>query len=87
MHFTYRPEGTCSTTISFDLEGDVVKNVQFQNGCHGNLQAVGRLVEGLSPEKLQRTLSGICCGHRGTSCADQLCRAVQLAWAEEQNGR
>ena len=81
MRHHYRTKGTCATKISFDLDGDIVRNVVFENGCHGNLQAVSRLVEGMTLKELEDKLGGICCGYRGTSCADQLCRGVREAFA------
>ena len=79
MRHHYRTEGTCSTRISFDLDGNVVRNVEFENGCHGNLQALQKLVDGMTAEQLRDKLGGIRCGSRPTSCADQLCRAVGKA--------
>ena len=29
MHYDYKPENTCSQLISLDIEGNVVRNVQF----------------------------------------------------------
>ncbi len=85
MHHQYRTHNTCSTRISFDLDGDVVHNVQFENGCNGNLQAMGKLVEGMKVQEIAEKLEGIHCGLRPTSCADQLCQAVRQAY-EEQKG-
>ena len=82
MRHQYQTKGTCSTRISFDLEGDVVRNVVFQNGCNGNLQAISRLVEGLTVDEMEARIAGIKCGGRPTSCADQLCRGVRKAYGE-----
>ncbi len=84
MTHTYRTIGTCSTEISFDLDGDRVHNVQYVNGCSGNLQAVSQLVEGLTVEQIEEKLRGIHCGFKQTSCGDQLAIAVQQAYEQEQ---
>ena len=84
-HFEYRTQGTCSYLISLDLDGDVVHNVAFQGGCDGNLKAIPILVEGMRAEELEKRLSGIRCGFKDTSCADQLARAVHRA-CEESRG-
>lgn len=84
MRHQYKTKGTCSSKITFDLEEDRVRNVAFTDGCSGNLQALGKLVEGLTLEQLEERLSGIHCGPRPTSCADQLCRAVRRAYEEEK---
>ena len=78
-HFDYKTQGTCSRLISLDLDGDRVHNVHFTGGCDGNLKAIPILVEGLTVEEIASKLSGVRCGARGTSCGDQLARAVRAA--------
>lgn len=78
-HYDYKTENTCSQLISFDLDGDVVRNIVFTGGCNGNLKAVSKLVEGKTVSEIQSTLGGITCGRRPTSCADQLSKAVTAA--------
>ena len=77
MHYTYQTRGTCSIKIVLDIEGDVVHNVAFTGGCNGNLQAIPKLVEGLTVEQ---KVKGISCNGRGTSCADQLAKACREAY-------
>ena len=86
MHHDYQTEMTCSRMIGFDLDGDVVSNIQFLGGCDGNLKAISKLVDGWSVEKIEEYLRGNRCGPRPTSCADQLARAVRKAYDEEQQG-
>lgn len=77
MHYSYKPRGVCSRVISFDVdENDVVTNLKFDGGCHGNTQGLSRLVEGMKREEVIRRLSGIDCRMRGTSCPDQLSKAL-----------
>ena len=85
MRFEYETENTCSIMISFDLDEDVVSNIEFTGGCNGNLQAVSRLVDGMTVGQIEEKLGGIKCGRRPTSCADQLTRAVRLAYAEHKD--
>lgn len=80
MGYLYKPQGTCSTLIDIELDGDIVKNVVFTGGCNGNLQAIPRLVEGLSVAQVEEKLSGISCGFRTTSCGDQLAKACRAAY-------
>lgn len=80
MRYFYKTKGTCSTKISFDLEENVVKNVEFTGGCNGNLKAISILVEGMPAERLIKTLEGNTCGRSSTSCADQLAKAVKSAY-------
>ena len=79
MSFTYKTNGTCSRVIELELDGNIVRNVKFTGGCHGNLQAVSKLVEGLTVEEVEAKLSGIRCGQKNTSCGDQLAKACRAA--------
>ncbi len=82
---TYTPEGVCSEEITFEIEGGVLRNVQFTGGCSGNLQAIAMLVEGMPTDDVLRKLKGIDCDDRGTSCSDQLAKAVEKAiWPNRQ---
>ena len=81
MHHQYKTSGTCSLMIDFDLEDGKVHNVQFLSGCNGNLQGIGKLVEGKDAQEVIDTLSGISCSGRPTSCPDQLARALKEALA------
>jgi uncharacterized protein (TIGR03905 family) len=75
--YEYKTRGTCSTLIRFDVRDRRVHDVSFENGCNGNLKAVSALVEGMDAAELVTRLKGIQCKTRGTSCADQLARAVE----------
>lgn len=86
MKTVYRTTGTCSSLIELELCDGIVKNVVFRGGCNGNLQGVGRLVEGLPAAEVIRRLDGVRCGHKTTSCPDQLCRAVEQALREQSSG-
>ena len=87
MEHVYITRGTCSREISFELDGDRVKNVRFVGGCDGNLKAVSKLVEGMPVAQLETLLRGNTCGPRPTSCADQLAIAVQQAYEQEQKNQ
>ena len=77
MTHTYKTQGTCSTQIQFDKdENGIITNVVFTGGCPGNTKAVAKLVNGMTAEKIAEVLGGNLCGLRGTSCADQLAKAV-----------
>ena len=84
--YSYKTQGTCSREIRFDLDGDTVKNVTFVMGCMGNTTGISRLVEGMKVDEAINRLSGIDCGGRGTSCPDQLARALKEAKAANLKG-
>ena len=79
MNYTYQTEQTCSEQIDFDIVDGKLHNVSFLGGCHGNLQGVSRLVEGMDVSQVIDRLEGIRCGWKDTSCPDQLCRAIRQA--------
>ena len=86
MEYTFETENTCSKIIKFKLDGNVVTDVKFLGGgCPGNLQALPRLVEGMTVEEIEKRIGGIRCGMRQTSCADQLARAVRRAYEMAKN--
>lgn len=77
--FTYQPQGVCSSQIDFEVENGIVSNVRFTRGCNGNTQGIGALVEGMQIDEVIRRLKGTNCNGRGTSCPDQLARALELS--------
>jgi uncharacterized protein (TIGR03905 family) len=77
--FTYKTNGTCSTAIRFELREGRIFSLSFEDGCDGNLKAIGLLAEGMEAGALIKRLKGLRCGQKKTSCADQLARAVAEA--------
>lgn len=75
-HVSFTPKGVCAMQIDFDIEDGKLHNVKFTGGCNGNLKAIGKLVEGKDAGEVADILRGNICGTRGTSCADQLARAI-----------
>ena len=73
----YKTKGVCSNAIEFEIEDYVVKNVEFRGGCQGNTTGVASLVKGMQVDEVIERLSGIQCGFRGTSCPDQLSKALK----------
>ena len=84
MPYIYKTKGTCSTQIELELEGNIVHNVKFTGGCNGNLQAIPKLVEGMTVEEVEERIGGIHCGFKNTSCGYQLAKACRAA-LEAQN--
>lgn len=74
----YITKGTCSRAIDFDIVDGKVTNVKFTLGCNGNTQGVAALVEGMDIHEAIRRMKGIDCNGRGTSCPDQLAKALEL---------
>lgn len=77
MTIDYQPKGVCSRRMLIEVEDGVVTSLQVQGGCHGNLQGISRLVEGMRVDDVIARLEGIRCGYKPTSCPDQLAEALK----------
>ncbi len=80
ISYEYIPKGICSSLIKvfIDEETNTVKSVAILGGCHGNLTAIMRLLKGKSVQECVESLEGIKCGRRGTSCPDQVAKALWM---------
>lgn len=79
MTYTYTPRGVCSRQIQIELDNDIIMDVRFIGGCNGNTQGIGALVKGMNARDVINRTKGIDCGGRGTSCPDQLAKALEMA--------
>ena len=77
MEYRYEPEGVCSYEMIFEIEGDIVKSLKIIGGCPGNTVGVSKLIENKRIDDIIKMLKGIDCGSRGTSCPDQIARALE----------
>ncbi|SDA17669.1 uncharacterized protein TIGR03905 [Ruminococcus sp. YE71] len=77
--FSYTPHGVCSKQINFEIEDGIVKNVEFIGGCSGNTKGVAKLAAGRPVDEIVELLKNTDCNGRGTSCPDQLARALEAA--------
>ncbi len=77
MKYQYKTQNVCPSTIEFDMDDNIVRNVVFSGGgCDGNLKAVPILVDGCSADYITSKLLGNICGNKSTSCVDQLAHDV-----------
>jgi len=72
----YKTHGVCCKEIRFEIEDGVITELEFLNGCDGNLKGISQLVKGRTPEEVIALLSGIQCKGKPTSCPDQLATAL-----------
>lgn len=79
----YKTSGVCSRNIEIVIEDDVIVSVRFAGGCNGNLQGIGRLVEGKNAKEVATLLKGVNCNGKGTSCPDQLSKAIEKYYSEK----
>ena len=76
--YTFQPRGVCSREMQVDLDDQgVIQALRVTGGCHGNLQGISKLVEGMKVEDVVARLEGIRCGMKSTSCPDQLAKALK----------
>lgn len=73
----YQTEGTCSTSVTFEVEDGIITSCEFERGCPGNTLGLSKMVIGTQIEDTIKNLSGIEC-RNGTSCPDQLAKALQI---------
>lgn len=73
----YQTKGTCSRAIEIEVDGDTIQSVNFVGGCNGNTKGISRLVKGMKIQDVIDRLEGTQCGMKGTSCPDQLARALK----------
>lgn len=73
----FKTKGTCSREIHIEVENDIITDVTFIGGCNGNTQGIASLVKGMNIHDVIAKMEGIDCGGRGTSCPDQLAKALK----------
>ncbi len=76
-NYSFKTKGVCSMEISFQADGDIIKNIKFKGGCSGNTKGVASLADGMKAQDLVDKLKGTDCNGRGTSCPDQLAQAIE----------
>ena len=84
MEYKFRPRGVCAKEMSVEVdEQGIVRELKVMGGCHGNLQGISALVEGMPAEEVARRLRGIRCGFKNTSCPDQLAAHLEQLLAQK----
>ena len=79
MTITYRPQGVCSRLMRVEVENGIIRKVEGQGGCSGNLQGISRLLVGMPVQQAIERMEGVRCGSKPTSCPDQLAKALRQA--------
>ena len=77
MDYIYKPKGVCSKEMQFSVEEGIVTDLKVLGGCDGSLAGISKLVKGMPVQQVIERLSGTDCGGRGTSCPDQLAKALE----------
>ena len=79
MTITYRPKGVCSRLMRVEVEDGIIRQVEVQGGCSGNLQGISRLLVGMPVQQAIERMEGVRCGGKPTSSPDQLAKALRQA--------
>ncbi len=78
MKKCFKPTGICPKEIHLDIEGGILKELSFLGGgCRGNSYLICKILQGKRIEELIPLLRGIPC-REGTSCPDQVAKALEL---------
>lgn len=83
MEYRYEPVGVCAYEMIIKIENDIIESVKIVGGCPGNSFGVSSLVQGMHIDEAIKRLKGIDCGGKGTSCPDQLARALEKIKSEK----
>ena len=83
MKYEYQPHGVCSRLFTFDLADGKINDLQVLGGCNGNLKGIASLLKGMPIAEAIERLSGINCNNKGTSCPDQIAKALAAYRAQE----
>ena len=59
------------------IDNGIIKDIEIIGGCPGNTLGVSKLCIDRNVEDVIELLSGIDCRGRGTSCPDQLAKALE----------
>ena len=84
MRYEFKTKGTCSQKVIFDLDDDIVSNVEVIGGCNGNLKGICSLIDGLTVQEIYDKLAGIRCQSKATSCPDQIAQAGMMAYKKAE---
>lgn len=79
MIIEYDPQGVCSRHFTIQIEDGIIESLQVVGGCHGNLQGIAALLQGMRVEDAISRLEGIRCRNKPTSCPDQIAQALKEA--------
>jgi len=82
VKYTYVPKGVCSREIELEIEEGIITSLTVIGGCDGNLQGIAKLVKGMKVEEVIRRLKGIDCHGKGTSCPDQIAKALESLFCD-----
>ncbi len=74
----YYPKGVCSRMYEITVADDgTLEDIRIEGGCNGNLKGLRQLMLGRPIAEVADLLEGVQCGSKGTSCPDQISKALR----------
>lgn len=83
MTLNYTPRGICARQITVSAENGLITDAQIVGGCDGNHKGIISLIKGMPVQDAIDRMEGIDCNGRGTSCPDQLAKALKKLQEQE----
>ncbi len=77
MRYEYIPKGVCSRKFVFEIEDNIIKNLEVSGGCQGNLSGISKILRGMNINDVIKAFEGTTCGPKKTSCPDQIAVALK----------
>ena len=77
MNYIYKPSGVCSIKMEFQIENNIIKDMNVVGGCNGNLKGIKALILNQDIDTVISKLEGIKCNNKDTSCPDQIAKALK----------
>ncbi len=77
MKIEFKPKGVCARKIEIEVVDNKVEAINISNGCDGYSQGVMSLLIGMDKDVVIERLRGIDCNGKGTSCPDQISKALE----------
>ena len=77
MKYCYIPNGVCSKQINVEIEDERIIKLEIIGGCHGNLQGIAKLVEGMKIEEVIQRLKGIDCKRKRDILSRPNCKSIR----------
>lgn len=74
--FRYKTQGTCSQVMNFTINDDRIVDVEIIGGCAGNLKGISNIIKNKTLSEVIDAFHDVPCGNKGTSCPDQIARAL-----------
>lgn len=87
MEYIYKPKGVCSNLITIELDGEIIRKVEFMGGCSGNGRGISQLVKGRNAKEVIRSLRGVRCGTGKTSCPISCHSLCNRHWSKKNSER